>query len=55
MTKKQKEQAEKILTALEKQRFRNFYEGKFVDYIENAENPVEKEEILEDIVELFRL
>ena len=55
MTKTQKRMAEKILTALEKQKFNDFYEGKFIDYLNDTENQVQKEEALEQIVELFKL
>lgn len=42
--------AEKILRALESQYFVDWYEGKFVDYIEGADDAPSREEVLDWIV-----
>ena len=42
--------AEKILRALESQYFADWYERKFLDYIEGADNAPSKEEVLEWII-----
>ena len=39
--------AQKILHALESQYFANWYEGKFMDYIEGAQDAPSREEVFE--------
>lgn len=45
--------AEKIEDALSKERFRQWYENDYVNFIEMNENSKSKEEIIEDIQDIF--
>lgn len=45
----------KILRTLEKQRFNDFYTGKFETYLVESGKTVTKEQILEEIIRLFDL
>lgn len=47
--------AQTILEGLEGQRFTDWYETDFFDYIEGCENAPSKEEILKKIKRIFRL
>ena len=44
-----------ILLSLESEKFRRWYEGDFVDYIENNENCKSEELIIEDVKNIFNL
>lgn len=56
MTEEQKAIAEMILSTLERQKFTDFYNtGDFDRYIRGEEDAKSRDEILEEIVKLFRI
>lgn len=53
MKTKHEQIAEHILNKLDKQRFADWYDSRFIDYISDSKGPVSKQDVLEDIVNLF--
>jgi len=53
LTKRQEEKARALTRVLDKQTFRDFYEGIFTEWLEDSES-VNEEKMLEELYALFR-